>query len=125
MWDRKSGVTDLGVLLLQETRNQGLVMTLGPKGLIVIDTGDNSWEELAKLPQLHEIKWKLLTDYLPSFAAAVVDSMGAGDALLATMTTALSAGAPLTHAAYLGNCAAAVAVSPACGYSSGSSTTIG
>lgn len=118
MWDRESGVADLGVMMLQKTRNRSLVMTLGPNGLMVVDTGGNPGRQSGSLGDrldesvpLHELKRQLTIDYLPSFASVVVDSMGAGDALLATLSTSLAAGAPILEAAYLGNCAAAIAVS--------------
>ena len=48
--------------------------------------------------------------YLPSLAGRVADPLGCGDALLATATCALAAGASPQAAAYLGSVAAAVAV---------------
>jgi sugar/nucleoside kinase (ribokinase family) len=110
MWDRESGLADLGVKLLDETRHRSLVLTLGSRGLMILDTEGRNWEEIANPPQMHVIKKNLSIEYLPSFGGNVVDAMGAGDAMLSALTAALSAGASIKEAAYLGNCASAIEI---------------
>jgi bifunctional ADP-heptose synthase (sugar kinase/adenylyltransferase) len=53
---------------------------------------------------------RLRSEQLPAFAEHATDRLGCGDALLAATTLALTAGADLFHAAYLGNAAAAVEI---------------
>jgi D-beta-D-heptose 7-phosphate kinase/D-beta-D-heptose 1-phosphate adenosyltransferase len=48
--------------------------------------------------------------HFPSFARQVYDVTGAGDTALATLAVALAAGAPLSHAVWLANLAAGLAV---------------
>lgn len=108
--DRESGVADLGALLLKQTQNQAMIITLGGRGMIIFDTMGKAWSDITDSRHLYEIKQQLLTEYLPSFARFIVDPMGTGDALLATLATSLAAGATIMEAAYLGSCAAAVAV---------------
>jgi bifunctional ADP-heptose synthase (sugar kinase/adenylyltransferase) len=59
---------------------------------------------------MHAIKKKLKIEYLPAFGGNVVDAMGAGDAMLSAFASALSGGASVMEAAYLGNCASAIEV---------------
>jgi rfaE bifunctional protein kinase chain/domain len=110
LWDRESGLADLGVKLLDETRHRALVLTLGARGLMILDTEGHDWEDIAVPPQMHAIKKKLLIEYLPAFGGNVIDAMGAGDAMLSAFTAALSAGASIMEAAYLGNCASAIEI---------------
>lgn len=110
LWDRESGLSDLGVKLLDETRHRSLVLTLGSRGLMILDTEGRDWEEIANPPQMHAIKKKLKIEYLPAFGGNVVDAMGAGDAMLSAFASALSGGASMMEAAYLGNCASAIEV---------------
>lgn len=110
LWDRESGLSDLGVRLLDETRHRSLVLTLGSRGLMILDTEGRPWEEIASPPLLHAIKTKLKIEYLPAFGGNVVDAMGAGDAMLSAFTAALAGGASVMEAAYLGNCASAIEV---------------
>lgn len=110
LWDRESGLSDLGVKLLDETRHRSLVLTLGSRGLMILDTEGRPWEEIAKPPQMHAIKKKLKIEYLPAFGGNVVDAMGAGDAMLSAFAGALAGGASVMEAAYIGNCASAIEV---------------
>jgi rfaE bifunctional protein kinase chain/domain len=108
--DRESGIADLSVMLLGQMNNRALLVTLADRGMMIVDTRGRSWKEIAETQHLHEIKKRLTIEYLPSFATWVTDQMGAGDALAATMTSALAAGATIMEAAYIANCAAAVEV---------------
>jgi rfaE bifunctional protein kinase chain/domain/rfaE bifunctional protein nucleotidyltransferase chain/domain len=106
--DRDSGIVDLGAMIMTQTGNRSLVITLAERGLMIFDTeGGPLGEECKSLP-VHEIKKRLRAEYLPSFASATLDPMGAGDAMLATIACCLAAGASIMEAAFLGNCAASV-----------------
>ena len=108
--DRESGIADLGVMLMGQMNNRALLITLAERGLMIFDTCGKPWSEISA-PHLHEIKSRLVIEYLPSFATWVADEMGAGDALCATMATCLAAGATIMEAAYIGNCSAAAETS--------------
>jgi rfaE bifunctional protein kinase chain/domain/rfaE bifunctional protein nucleotidyltransferase chain/domain len=108
--DRESGVADLGAMLLEKTRNEAVVVTLGARGLILLDTARKSWDALGALAHSFELKRELVIEYLPTLAGLPVDPMGAGDALLGTLAVSLAAGASMAEAAYLGACAAAIEV---------------
>jgi rfaE bifunctional protein kinase chain/domain len=99
LWDSDGALTDIGIRLLEETRNKDLIIKLGESGLVIFN---GQWQEGA----LREVR----TEYLASFAGEVHDPMGAGDALLAACSLALAAGANIFEASILGNVAAAVEV---------------
>jgi rfaE bifunctional protein kinase chain/domain/rfaE bifunctional protein nucleotidyltransferase chain/domain len=107
--DRDSGIADLGAMIMTQTGNQSVIITLAARGLMIFDTEGKPMvgDEWKHLP-VHEIKRRLRSEYLPSFASTVVDAMGAGDAMLATLAGCLAAGAGIMEAAFLGNCASAV-----------------
>lgn len=90
--------------LLRETRSRAALVSLGADGLIAFerlpeaDRNESSWER------------RVRGEHVPALAPAAVDPLGCGDALLATATLALAAGAPLIAAAFLGSVAAAVEV---------------
>jgi rfaE bifunctional protein nucleotidyltransferase chain/domain len=95
--------------MMEELRTRNTITTLGADGLIAF----------APLPglrgatELEESEpWtsRLSAEHIPALTSSAVDSLGCGDALLAAATLALSSGASLTAAAYLGAAAAAVQV---------------
>ena len=103
-------MADLGVRLLKKTHNDAMIVTLGSRGLIILENKGQDWKEIDALP-LHEVKKLLSFEYLPSFTRRFpVDPMGAGDALLGALAVSLSAGGSISEAVYLGNCASAVEV---------------
>jgi rfaE bifunctional protein kinase chain/domain/rfaE bifunctional protein nucleotidyltransferase chain/domain len=79
-----------------------LIVKMGSRGSVLFEPRERERERW--------FKSRLRSSYLPSLADRVVDPMGAGDALLATATLALAAGASLPVAAYLGSAAAAYEV---------------
>jgi len=81
---------------------------LAERGLMIFDTAGQPFGEECKSLPLYEIKKRLQPEYLPSFATFVADAMGAGDAMLATISCCLAAGADVLESALLGNLAAAV-----------------
>lgn len=109
--DQDSGIADLGVRMLRETGNAGLLVTLGARGLMIFDTRGRPLP-LDDQTSLYELKASedIIVEYLPSFADVVVDAMGAGDAMLSGLAVALASGGTLWQGAFIGNCASAIAV---------------
>ena len=108
--DRESGIADLGAMILTQTGNRSLLITMAERGLMVFEPEGGPFNKESRSLPLHEIKQRLTTEYLPPFATVTVDPMGAGDAMLAAMSCALAAGATVMESAFLGNCAAGVEV---------------
>jgi sugar/nucleoside kinase (ribokinase family) len=108
--DRESGVADLGAMLLSQTGNRSLVVTLADRGVMIFDTEGRPLKDESRTLHLHEIKRRIITEYLPSFATFVADPMGAGDAMMSAIISCLAAGGGIMESVYLGNCAAAVEV---------------
>jgi rfaE bifunctional protein kinase chain/domain/rfaE bifunctional protein nucleotidyltransferase chain/domain len=105
--DRESGIADLGVMLMGQMNNQGLIITMAERGLMIFDTCGKPWSEIAETKHLHEIKKRLIIEYLPSFANSIVDQMGACDAKCAGLVACLAGGSTLMEASFIANCAAA------------------
>lgn len=106
--DRESGVADLAAMILAQTGNEALIITMAERGLMIFDTQGKPLGDDCKAMPLHEVKKQLQPEYLPTFANQVVDAMGAGDAMLAMMSCCLASGAKVLESAFLGNCAAAI-----------------
>lgn len=90
--DQDSGVRPLAAHLYDEAHCGGLLLKLGARGILGFAAGTDDTER---------------SFVLDSFAAQVIDPVGAGDALLAYATLALAGGAGLPTAAILGSLAAA------------------
>lgn len=101
--DFEHGLSSVAWNLLHETQAKHLFVTLDKKGVVVFDRSSQD-------PHSPEWGSRLKSEHLPSFADRTVDRLGCGDALLAASTLALAAGAGLSHAAYLGNLAAAIEI---------------
>jgi len=86
--------------LLEETTARAAIVTMGPEGAIAFrrlpETDSGSWES------------RLHGEHIPALAANPVDTLGCGDALLATATLMLASGGSLTAAAFAGSAAAAI-----------------
>jgi rfaE bifunctional protein kinase chain/domain/rfaE bifunctional protein nucleotidyltransferase chain/domain len=99
--DFSSGLGALVWGLLRETEAKQAIITLGKQGLVTFmppaRVGDGEMGRLS-------------SEYLPAFSNRVVDSLGCGDALLATASLALACGGSLQAAAYLGSVAAAIEI---------------
>ena len=80
-------------ILVDKLQLDKLVITLGEKGMALIDTKDKG-----------ELK------VIPTVAQQVFDVSGAGDTAISLLTAGLLAGASLEEAAWLGNCGAGVVV---------------
>ena len=90
--DQDSGVRPLAARLYGEAHCSGLLLKLGARGILGFTAGADDTER---------------SFVLSSFAARVIDPVGAGDALLAYAALALAGGAGLPVAAILGSLAAA------------------
>lgn len=87
--------------LFETTAARNAFITLGPDGLLAFSQRDNTFEPTS----LHVSR--VLAEHVPSMVGHALDPMGCGDALLATATLCLCAGAPPLAAAMLGSLAAA------------------
>lgn len=102
--DFSAGLSTLAWQLMDKTQARHLFMTLEKRGMVVFDrrSQDRTTSDWSA---------RLKSDQLPALTQTPVDLLGCGDALLATATLSLAAGADLMTAAYLGNAAAAIEAS--------------
>lgn len=85
---------DLSVVskyLLEKLEAESLLITLGSKGMALFTAGGE-------------------IDYFPTVAQKVFDVTGAGDTVIASLVSAVAAGATLKEAAVISNCAAGIVV---------------
>ena len=94
--DFQSGIIVLAEALRAKAQSKHVILTLASEGVIVL--GDHPQQGL-------------ITDRLPAFNNAPKDVSGAGDCLLTCASMALTMGAGIWKAAYLGSVAAACQVS--------------
>lgn len=99
--DFSSGIGAVVSELLRTTEVKAALITLGKQGLVACDWPNGSWEAS---------NGRLSSEYLPALSTRAIDPLGAGDALLASTSLALAAGATLAQAAFIGSLAAAVQV---------------
>jgi rfaE bifunctional protein kinase chain/domain/rfaE bifunctional protein nucleotidyltransferase chain/domain len=101
--DFQSGLSNAAWNVMNQTQARHMLVTLGKKGVVVFDRQSHD---------INDPEWqgRLRSEYLPSLADHVVDSLGCGDALLTTTTLTLAAGGRLMQAAYLGSAAAAIEI---------------
>ncbi len=99
--DFSSGIGAVVSELLRSTDVKSALITLGKQGLCACTWPNGTWRDS---------NGRLSTDYLPALASRASDTLGAGDALLATASLMLAAGASLQQAAFVGSLAAAVEV---------------
>ena len=96
-----SGLNAVVYELLSVTGAKAAMITLGKQGLCLFDHKQQT-------PPTESWDRRLRAEYLPALSGNSVDPMGCGDAMLATASIALAAGAPLPAAAYLGALGAAI-----------------
>lgn len=102
--DYDSGLSAVAYQGMERTQARHLIVTLEKRGVV-------AFERPSQDRNSPEWSGRLKGEPLPSFADYVVDRLGCGDAMLATSTLALAAGAGLLTSAYLGSAAAALEIS--------------
>lgn len=95
--DTTGGLAQVANALIEKTGSENIILTLGAEGVFMHTKGRD--------------KDQWLTDRLPAFNSLPRDPAGAGDALMVTTGLAMSSGASLWEATYLGSIAAACQVS--------------
>jgi rfaE bifunctional protein kinase chain/domain/rfaE bifunctional protein nucleotidyltransferase chain/domain len=95
--DRESGLSHLAARYYRQTGAERLLVTLGKRGVVLFGPPQEGHDRLA-------------TDYQPAMVSHPVDTVGAGDLFLATVSLARSAGAASAAGAYLGSCVSALGV---------------
>ena len=93
--DKDSGLETICQKLIKITSSKGLLLTLGAEGLIAFDCNDDK---------------KAIRQAFPSLAVNPIDVSGAGDSLMAFISTSISSGASLMNSAALGCCMSSIAV---------------
>jgi len=93
--DFEAGLVVLSENLKEKSNPQYIFTTLGSEGLMIYNSNEN----------------ELLTDRLPALSNIASDVSGAGDSLLTCASMAISVGATIWEAAYVGSLAAAIQVS--------------
>ncbi len=96
MRDSQSGLVVLADGLLHKAQAEHIIVTLASEGILIHSPHGTSG---------------LITDRLPAFNLSPKDVSGAGDSLFTTASMALTLGASIWQAAYLGSVAAAYQVS--------------
>ncbi len=102
--DFNQGLSHVAYRVMEKTQAKQLFVTLEKKGVVVFHRASDD-------PSSPEWAARLLSEHYPTFCNRPLDRLGGGDALLAAASLSLAAGADLMHAAYLGNTAAAIAIS--------------
>lgn len=92
--DSDSGLAVIAQNLIEKSRYEHLVLTLGTVGIFIQTTGNT----------------RIKTDRLPSLNPNAVDVSGAGDAFFISSALALVAGATIWEASYIGSIVAAIQV---------------
>ncbi len=95
--NREDGLVVLADKIKEISKANNVILKLGEEGLLIHSK--------------NKIKDKLFTDQLNTFNTNAVDSAGAGDSLLACSALALTCGANIFEAAYLGSVGAGIQVS--------------
>lgn len=98
--DHQSGLSSVAWKVMEQTRARRLLVTLGKNGLVAFDRASQDVDS-------SDFHARLKSEQLPALSEYAIDRLGCGDALLATSTLAMAAGASFMQAAYLGSVAAA------------------
>ncbi len=100
--DKTSGLSTIAYRLLEKTHAQNIIITLGANGLLAFKN---------KPFTVYGRKEKHLEqEYIPALEKNAKDPVGAGDAMLATISMVIAANGTLSEAVYLGNMASAIEV---------------
>lgn len=103
MNDFGTGLSSLTYRTLQTTQTTQMLVTLGKRGLVTFDRPSHD---------SHVAGWseRLMSEFLPSLSARIVDRLGCAESLLALSSLAMARGASLMQSAYLGALAAALQI---------------
>ena len=93
--DKDSGLEIICQKLIRETRTKGLLLKLGSEGLIAFDCNDKN---------------KVIRQAFPSLSVNPIDVSGAGDSLMAIISTNLCSGSSIMNSAAIGCCMSSIAV---------------
>ncbi len=93
--DKDSGLEIICQKLIKNTRTKSLILKLGAEGLIAFDFNN---------------KEKLIRQAFPSLSVNPIDVSGAGDSLIALMSTCICNGSTIMRSAALGCCMSSIAV---------------
>ena len=93
--DKDSGLEIICQKLIKETRTKGLLLKLGAEGLIAFDCNDKN---------------KIIRQAFPSLYVNPIDVSGAGDSLMAIISTNLCSGSSIMNSAAIGCCMSSIAV---------------
>lgn len=94
--DKDTSLERLAYSVMDKTQCEYLLITLGSSGLVAYERGNQQ---------------ALRSVHFPALEANPIDTAGAGDALLSTVSLAMAAGTPFMESVAIGVCAAAIAVS--------------
>ena len=97
--DYESGLVTLSNNLRSELNAENVILTLSSDGVLITTSGES------------DVGTEFDNDSLPALQSAVVDTAGAGDALLIASSMALACGCSIWEASYVGSIASAVQVS--------------
>lgn len=92
--DDNSGLIQVSTNLGEMLAAKNVIITLGSEGVLIRHLTNDVWE----------------TDRLPAFSDTALDTAGAGDALFVTTSLALTTGASIWQASFLGSVAASIQV---------------
>lgn len=92
---RSEGIEWVAINLMAATRSQNLVLKLGQDGFVSYESNSDDF---------------IVREHFPALTTTPLDLTGAGDALLATLASALAAGASLMEGSALGAVVASIAV---------------
>ncbi len=93
--DKDSGLEIICQKLIANTNTKALILTLGAEGLIVYDNNDPK---------------RTIRQAFPSLSVNPIDLSGAGDSLIAIISTSICSGASIMNSAALGTCMSSIAV---------------
>jgi sugar/nucleoside kinase (ribokinase family) len=98
------GLTAVMWKYFNQTGVRSAIVTMGAEGIIAFTDPKHDRDT----PNKAAGPARLRSNHIPALGPIGIDPLGCGDALLATSTLAMTAGANLVQAGYLGSLAAAV-----------------
>lgn len=94
--DNELGLENLAKKIQQKSKSENVILKLGQDGALIINKKKNKVSKV---------------DRIPAITKKVVDTSGAGDALLTIASLSLTSGCSIEESAYFGSVAAGVAIS--------------